>query len=87
MVADEERKKLKNGFSENQNYKISMPEQSNTIDDENASNITPEAQTEASFSPVIHSGDTINHCASETLKDDSVSVINEILTKFKVPVA
>ena len=49
FVAIEERKKLKNGFSENQNYKISMPEQSNNIDDENASNITPEAHTEASF--------------------------------------
>lgn len=85
LVAIEEGKKLKNGFSENQNYKISMPEQSKTIDDKNTSNIKPETHTEVSFNPVIHSSETINHSASETLKDDPESVINEILAKFKVP--
>lgn len=82
MVADEERKKLKNGFSENQNYKISMPEQSKTIDDENVSNIKPETHAEASFIPVIHSSETMNHSDSDALKDDPQAVIDSIMAAF-----
>ena len=82
MVADEERKKLKNGFSENQNYKISMPEQSKTIDKPIIQEIQPITNTDISFNAQNHSSVTM---ISDAPKDDPQSVINEILAKFKVP--
>lgn len=71
MVADEERKKLKNGFSENQNYDFSIEEQSKTIE-------KPSEMIEET--PVIVNDN--NNSVNETQ-----AKINEILAKFQIPVS
>lgn len=69
MVADEERKKLKNGFSENQNYDFSIEEQSKTIEE-------PLEIIEETPVIINDNNDSMNEAQTK---------INEILAKFKIP--
>lgn len=82
MVADEERKKLKNGFSENQNYDFSIEEQSKTIDEPITQEIQPIINTDISFNSLNHSSSTM---ISDTSDDDPQAKIDEIIAKFQIP--
>ena len=83
MVADGERKKLKNGFSENQNYGFSIEEQPKTI--EEPLNKADEEVVLPSFIRIDNPFKPITH--QNASNNDPQAVIDDILAKFKVPVA